>query len=620
MKNSDLIQILNDSKELLAKSTDPQMEPAVNLLLYRLHTPQSYIALVGETSSGKSTLINSFLERRLLPAEAQPTTGTVVCVKYGLKDAEEYIAVNRDATVEDLDLPRFQYFAKHPDPDLLRMETDQPGKNARFTGLTLFDTPGFNSIISEHEEVLREFLPSCDVAVFTVLYRTGFTMLNQHLMSMIGDLSAITHVPVLLVINRVPDGVGMTDKRIKEIRSHAEDTLHRKIDCILVPAALPDSQGIAALPDTANLWNEVTKIAFSEERSIEIRKRAQDVIRNLIQQRLNEIDGKLLSAESADSKKSLPYFGKVKREMLDNQLKSYMIIDRTFERLRKELPRFLEQAKKNIVQAVKDALENQSDWTDGPTAQAFVVGHVIPFTAYQSIKEIEHYLQVEMERLDQELSEMANTVFQHINDDIQSIENPEIKKLLENLLLRLSTQSLQKTANGLLGILGGACGSAAGIGNLAKMIVKNIGKLFNTTFSRGVYIAIGKFFTKKMVQALGVALQVIIEGIDYVVDAKTWKGKLIRKTEKAVEDWGVMVHEQFFEDKFEDKKLKPCILNTMKKENRKNVKEVYDSLLKSVDEMADNVTADYSESDIASLRQDRDKLQSNLNKLEAIVL
>ena len=618
MTNTDLIQILQDAKDLLTKSSDPQMGPAVDMLLYRLHTPQSYVALIGETSSGKSTLINSFLERKLLPAEAKPTTGTVVCVRYGLKEEETYGAINRDATFEELDIEQFRELAKHPDADLLRLETDQPGKKTEFTGLTVFDTPGFNSIISEHEEVVKEFLPNCDIVVFTVLYRTGFTMLDQHLMSMIDDFSTTGKVPVLLVINRVPEGIGMTDNRIREIRSHAEDTLHRKPECILIRSAMPDPEGKSGIPETDALWKAVSTVAFSEERDLEIRERSQYLIQCLIQQRLNELDGKLLSAENKDPDQALPYFQKAKKELFENQKKSYEIIDRTFVRLRNEMPHLLEKAKEDILQTVRDALENQSDWTDGPTTRAYVVGHVIPFAAYQAVKEMENYLKIEMKHLDEELSQLANTVFEHINKDIMTVENPEIKKLLQNLLVRLGTQIAERTANGLLGMLGGACGSAAGLGNLAKMIVKRIGNLFGKTFSRTVYTAIGKFFTKKMVQALGVALQIVIEGIDYLLDAKTWKKRLLKKTEKAVENWYEMVYAQCFEDQFKDKKLELCILNALKDENIKNVDSVYAGLISSVDAMMQNVSTTYDESEIETMKKDRNELQTIMNKLENI--
>ncbi|MGH3813338.1 MAG: dynamin family protein [Pseudonocardiaceae bacterium] len=49
----------------------------------RLLDPELRIAVVGEASSGKSTLINAFLRRRLLPSSALITTRTNMTLRDG---------------------------------------------------------------------------------------------------------------------------------------------------------------------------------------------------------------------------------------------------------------------------------------------------------------------------------------------------------------------------------------------------------------------------------------------------------------------------------------------------------------------------------------------------------
>ena len=49
----------------------------------RLLDPELRIAVVGEASSGKSTLINTFLRRRLLPSSALITTRTTMTLRHG---------------------------------------------------------------------------------------------------------------------------------------------------------------------------------------------------------------------------------------------------------------------------------------------------------------------------------------------------------------------------------------------------------------------------------------------------------------------------------------------------------------------------------------------------------
>ena len=230
MSDTALLTVLEKNWDLLEKSPDEKMLPAMKLLHEHLVNPRSYVTLAGETSSGKSTLINAFLKRKFLSAKARPTTGTVTWIDYGTSDSEKLYAINRDATVEELDYPTFLSLSENPDSDLLRLKADLPGDEDDFRGMNIFDTPGFNSIISEHAEVLKEFLPESDVIVFPVSYRVGFGSSDQQLMNMIYDIGEkFGKIPVILVVNRVPAGIGENDKRIEEIRSHAEDSLHDKV-------------------------------------------------------------------------------------------------------------------------------------------------------------------------------------------------------------------------------------------------------------------------------------------------------------------------------------------------------------------------------------------------------
>src|SRR4051812_27107129 len=75
----------------------PDLEALGVLLHQRSRAPQCYVTVVGETSVGKSTLVNALIGREVLPAFARPTTATVthvVCKKDG---DEHSFAIYRDA-------------------------------------------------------------------------------------------------------------------------------------------------------------------------------------------------------------------------------------------------------------------------------------------------------------------------------------------------------------------------------------------------------------------------------------------------------------------------------------------------------------------------------------------
>jgi len=207
------------------------------LLVQRLRNPQSYITMVGETSSGKSTLVNALLGTPLLPAYARPTTGTVIQVI--CREGEvRYLAINRDATQRDLTSQQFARLSELPPQELLRLQLRAPDGTSKSSGLNVFDTPGYNSVLAAHEEVLRQFLPESDVVVVVAGYRSGFGQADQDLLEAVQYATAGNQsLPVLLVINRTPPGTGPTDRRIQEILKNAADSLRRDPELIVVTSS-----------------------------------------------------------------------------------------------------------------------------------------------------------------------------------------------------------------------------------------------------------------------------------------------------------------------------------------------------------------------------------------------
>ena len=238
MTNETIAAKLDSAWKILAKSSDPQMLPAMKLLGNHIDHPRSFVTLTGETSSGKSTLINSLIGRKFLAAGVRPTTGTVVWLEFGVTDKERLMAVNRDATVEELTETQFRKLSEHPDKELLRLKAELPSESVK--GLSVFDTPGFNAVISEHTEVLKEFLPESDVVVFPVSYRVGFGASDRRLMELVCEVrEQFGGLPVIVVVNRAPEGTTESDKRIKEIRLNAEDSLHDKVQLEIVHSTMP---------------------------------------------------------------------------------------------------------------------------------------------------------------------------------------------------------------------------------------------------------------------------------------------------------------------------------------------------------------------------------------------
>ena len=80
-------------------------------------------------------------------------------------------------------------------------------------------------------------------------------------------------------------------------------------------------------------------------------------------------------------------------------------------------------------------------------------------------------------------------------------------------------------------------GTAAGAGNLVKMVVKRAGNLVGKTFSRDVYTQIGRTFNKQFMRRLNVVLTVVLEVGTYVYNSSTWQNDLVRQASKGLDEW-----------------------------------------------------------------------------------
>ena len=604
MDSSKMVSLLDEHFDLLAASQDPKVEPALKMLGLHLENPRSYVALVGETSSGKSTLVNSFLGRKLLPAGAKPTTGTVTWIEYGLADRDKFLAINRDATVEELSLEKFLALSEKPDEDLLRLKAEISESRTGFRGLNLFDTPGFNAIIAEHAEILKDFLPESDVAVFPVSYKVGFGESDKKLMEIIHDVREnFGDFPVILVVNRVPDGVGEDDRRIREIRLHAEDSLHDKVRLVIVQSSMP-KDGVSVLPETEHLWREVHDIAFAPERKAEIESRFRTMFAAVVDQRMGEVGGKLAAAELGRA--DVKHLRERKAAVEDLKKQAIVIVEKYAKRLSSELPRFIRNGAKSLMDRVESETDSTNKWTDASQCRAFIYGHVLPFGTSDIVKGIEEYLQEVYRQLDAELDEMANGAVRQLESMAQTVENPELGKLLLNIGSRIASRLGGDMAKVAIQGFGGVGGAAAGIGNLAKMSVKQVGKLFGKTFSREVYTSIGKIFTKRVVQTMSICLQAAVEVAFLAWDANHWQGELKSKARETVRQWADDVLAE----------INNAMVPEFRESNLRSVRECYAVMQAEIDNSIADMQRSYREDELTEFRAQLSTLATIKNELK----
>ena len=212
MRFDDLKQKYEIINKLIDAIDDEELSTLSKFMRSRIYSPDSYVTLLGETSSGKTTLLNGLIGNNLLKTSAAPTTGAIVEVLFDeTVNAPEYYAINRDATMEMIDDNTFISLSTKPDVMLSRLQVVVP-KVLNFSGLRLFDTPGYGSIVDRHEEVLKEFIPNSDVIVYVIGYKIGIQENDFLFMRYIQELIH-EDTDVIVVVNRCPETISDSDRR-----------------------------------------------------------------------------------------------------------------------------------------------------------------------------------------------------------------------------------------------------------------------------------------------------------------------------------------------------------------------------------------------------------------------
>jgi GTPase SAR1 family protein len=171
-------------------------------LLARLAEDEFQLAVVGQFSRGKSTLMNAILGRPYLPTGALPMTSVVTSVRYGSRPR---VLVRRKGSTFPIEkrldeLVRYvsQASAEREELRVVSAEVEVPAEVLRL-GFTFVDTPGVGSAIAENTATTESFLPEADAVIFVTSFDAPLSEAEMAFLAEVRD-----HVGKLfLVVNKL---------------------------------------------------------------------------------------------------------------------------------------------------------------------------------------------------------------------------------------------------------------------------------------------------------------------------------------------------------------------------------------------------------------------------------
>lgn len=537
--NLKKLDILNP---LVEATGQEELNVLSKFLRERISHPDSYIVFLGETSSGKSSIINGLLGENILPVKATPSTAAITEIE--LTDQivdDEYYAINKNATMEVLDRTTFLELCEKPDTELSRLRLRHKIKNSSLQYARIFDTPGFGSIVAEHDEVLKEFLPNSDIVVYTIGYASGIQRIQNEDVSFLSYLKKLVRddVEVFFVVNRCPDGIGENDRRIQEIKSLAKDILNKEPQLFCIGNVVSQIEGVRPLPECPQLWSTIGTVLSSPQRQERLEEAFDSFIKDLYYKCDDVIQTRYMNSQlDEEAYNELRECQRITADRLRRAVPD--LIKPTFANIKDRLPAKFEYAANIATEKLVSDIENESR-TNKKEMVAYINAHLLPHTIKLETDEIQNYIEVELNDLNDRVDDYIQKEIIKFNNEISIRLESHVEAALRDSIIK---KGGQKMGENLLGNyfagFGGAGGVGAGVANAASHGLKKVGDVFGKTFSRSTHNGLKHFLSKigaTSAKAVGAAVAVFIELLIMAIDLATWKMKLRKKVRESVGKW-----------------------------------------------------------------------------------
>ena len=236
------------------------------------------IPLVGEFSSGKTTLLNALTDSKKLETATKPTTATIYEIHFGCNKCEANVVLSdgQVAHFDDLGELKNDQLSDAQIVTVFDTSTKVPSSTI------LVDTPGLSSPVVKHRQVLVDFLPSADAILLVVDINQQVT---RSLTDFI-DMIKLSKRPVYIVLTK-SDTKSVSE--IEAAKQYIADNCKLPVQQVVVVSAAKDnmSELYALLETIQKSKNEILAKVDGQR------------IKDLAQILVNRVD-EMLTASSSD--------------------------------------------------------------------------------------------------------------------------------------------------------------------------------------------------------------------------------------------------------------------------------------------------------------------------------
>lgn len=502
-----------------------------NLLVKeRIIDPVHYVVMLGETSSGKSALINSLFDKKILVESVKPTTGVVTEVVINSDLEEALIAVNKDSTIEALDKERFEVLTIKPEENLYRLKYIGAAKDSKYNGMRLFDTPGYGSLISEHEEVLKEFIPESDFIVYVVSYKVGLGDDDFQFLKYVGEIIN-DNVEVVLAINMCPNDIQEDNKRICEIQKIVNECIHKDVKAFFIESNSEKN------PETSNLWEYICEKVNDSDKKEEL----SETLKNYQDYILGECDIKINSkiANIECEKEDVEQRLNIIKEFLDKKENILETIDLGFAKIKLKATKLIGKSDIKIKDSIEKHIYDESKWSAKEETFGLMQHYYVPKLTNEHTENLMTYIEDEIINLDRTISSMLNIEITKLEDKVK-INTPSYTKVVESIIEKhIRDDVKQATGEMFRKVHGRKDGANINTHAYSKNLKKLQDSIENTAIGEMNRNLNHLLKTIKAASLKGIteSVNVFSDSIFFLYDSLTWQSKINEISIEAIDNW-----------------------------------------------------------------------------------
>lgn len=554
-----------------------------SLVKERVVNPSHYVVMLGETSSGKSALINSILEKKIMIESVKPTTGVVAEVV--VSDEEDiWSKVGKDGSITELEKDEFDKFVVNPTSDIHRLRYKGRSREDKFAGIRLFDTPGYGSLVDYHEDILKEFIPEGDFIVYVVSYRVGLNDDDYQFLKYVGEIIS-DKVEVILAINMCPKDITEDNKRITEIRKNINECIHRDVETFLIESSSEKN------PDAQKLWNYIYERVNNPEKIEELGEALKNYQDYVLGECEIKVNSKIASIESAQN--DLNERKKLTKEFFECKEEITAILERGFTKTKVKSVRLIDKAAATIKEDVRKYVEDETKWTKREETYSFMQHYYVPKLTTEETEHILSYIEDEIILLDKAMKEILNKTATVLEDKVK-VNIPCYSEVMEGILKKHIGDAMKQAAGEMF----------RSFDSKKKGNKDSSRTNFKRLESTDTEYDINNNGLAKLIKAIratslkGIThyLSVFTDSIIYLYDTLTWQNKIQEISMEAIDNWAQDVEGAVRK-----------YIDEFKETNRREIMSLFDELTQEFSEdETDDVIEDIDHETLIKLKREID--------------